>query len=147
MVLSVDPGVHSMAIACWEGTRLAWAGNAEQGELYLWGYGCEPAHLYGEIPVVYPGAKGLKTDPNDLIALAYEAGRFYGCFECPVTLIKPAGWKGQVPKDITKKRILSLLDDAEINAIVKGGDMHNVFDAIGIGLFGLGRAKRGMVKP
>lgn len=141
MVLSVDPGVHSMAVAGWKDGRLVCAVNGG-----VW-FKPDISHIYGEIPVVYPGAKGLKTDPNDLIALAYEAGRFYGCFDCPVTLIKPAEWKGQVPKDITKKRILSLLDEAEINAIVKGGEMHNVFDAIGIGLFGLGRAKRGMVKP
>jgi hypothetical protein len=142
-LMSVDPGVHRMAVAGWdERGRLREAMNVAPDWLSAHDY----ARLVGEIPVVYPGAKGLRTDPNDLIALAYAAGRFYERQGLPTVLVKPAEWKAQVPKDITKERIIAELDSAEISRVYRGGEMHNVYDAIGIGLFALGRLKRGMVK-
>jgi hypothetical protein len=109
------------------------------------------AQIAGERQVVYPGAKGLKTNPNDLLDLAMCAGAFYGalCVDmvATLTIVEPAEWKAQVPKDITRTRIEGLLGSTEKMLIKKGGEMHNIYDAIGIGLFALGRAKKGMVKP
>lgn len=168
-LIAIDPGVHSMAIAAFgDGGHLLDAWNEVVTGFYasnpVQGWGSPSVRLVnrlqrfvmnprivGERQVIYPGAKGLKTNPNDLLDLAMCSGAFYGalCVEmCSnLTLVEPAEWKAQVPKDITKKRIEGLLTPFEKDVIKKGGEMHNVYDAIGIGLFALGRAKKGMVKP
>ena len=175
-LIAIDPGVHSMAIAVFGANKeLLDAWNEESKSVFLtnvklsvaeqverWGSPSvrlvnrlqRPANLdriVGERQVVYPGARGLKTDANDLLDLAMCAGAFYGalCVEMRsnLTLVEPAEWKAQVPKDVTRRRIEGFLTDAEKAVIKKGGEMHNVYDAIGIGLFALGRAKKGMVKP
>jgi hypothetical protein len=145
-LMSVDPGVHSMAVALWDERGLLVRASNVHPDWRVGPAAFDWERLIGEIPVVYPGAKGLRTDPNDLIALAYAAGRFYERQGLPTTLVKPAEWKAQVPKGITKERIIAELDSAEISRVYRGGEMHNVYDAIGIGLFALGRLKRGMVK-
>lgn len=177
-MIAIDPGVHSMAIAVFgDGGVLLDAWNEESKSAFKidvnlsvaeqierWGspsvrlinrlqshVRLERNRIVGERQVVYPGAKGLKTNPNDLLDLAMCAGAFYGalCVDMVATLtvVEPAEWKAQVPKDITRKRIETLLGSTEKMLIKKGGEMHNVYDAIGIGLFALGRAKKGMVKP
>ena len=174
-LIAIDPGVHNMAIAvfgdngvlldAWNetDTRSAFEGLLNE-TLERWGspsvrlFGRLNSHLrletnrvVGERQVVYPGAKGLKTNPNDLLDLAMCAGAFFSAIcvdmQAQLTVVEPAEWKAQVPKDITKRRILELLSHSEPLSIKKGGEMHNVYDAIGIGLFALGRAKKGMVKP
>ncbi len=173
-LIAIDPGVRSMAIAVFhdDGTMVdAWNEaapmyNTESFSRLLerWGspsvrlFGRLNSHLrletnrvVGERQVVYSGAKGLKTNPNDLLDLAMCAGAFFSAIcvdmQAQLTVVEPAEWKAQVPKDITKRRILELLSHSEPLSIKKGGEMHNVYDAIGIGLFALGRAKKGMVKP
>jgi len=175
-LIAIDPGVHNMAIAKFTGSGVlieAWNeprvyvadGRGEDtisGIVERWGSPsirllnrlqshANSYRIFGERQVVYPGAKGLKTNPNDLLDLAMCSGAFYGalCVEMRsnLTLVEPAEWKAQVPKDITRRRIEGFLTDAEKAVIKKGGEMHNVYDAIGIGLFALGRAKKGMVAP
>jgi hypothetical protein len=171
--LSIDPGVHTMALAAFhtDGSLIeAW--NEPSNTMFenvssrVEGWGSPSVRLVnrlqamlpdegntgivGERQVVYPGAKGLKTNPNDLLDLAMCAGAFYGalCVDLRATLrlVEPAEWKAQVPKEITRERIKAILTPQEIGRIRKGGEMHNVWDAIGIGLFACGRAKRGMVR-
>lgn len=177
-LIAIDPGVHSMAIAVFNDNKVlvdAWneesamfagsfCGALFDEVLQRWGspsvrlinrlqshVRLERNRVVGERQVVYPGAKGLKTNPNDLLDLAMCAGAFYGalCVDMAASLqlVEPAEWKAQVPKDITRKRIEGFLTTSEKVNIKKGGEMHNVYDAIGIGLFALGRAKKGMVKP
>lgn len=160
--LSIDPGVRSMAIAQWDSESnlvKAWNEPTPKPDMSVsecirhWsGYRTvlTTDSIVGERQVVYPGAKGLKTNPNDLLDLAMCAGAFYGalCVDLRATLrlVEPAEWKAQVPKEITRERIKAILTPQEISRIRKGGEMHNVWDAIGIGLFASGRAKRGMVR-
>ena len=173
-LIAIDPGVHSMAIAVFhdDGTLVdAWNEatpmySVDDFSRMLEGWGSpsvrlvnrlqshvrlETNRVVGERQVVYPGAKGLKTNPNDLLDLAMCAGAFFSTLcvdmQAQLTVVEPAEWKAQVPKDITRKRIEGLLTTSEKVNIKKGGEMHNVYDAIGIGLFALGRAKKGMVKP
>lgn len=170
-LIAIDPGVRSMAIAVFDdvGTlqdawneavpgfgslsRLLehWGSPSVRLVLRLQRHVRLVRIVVGERQIVYPGAKGLKTNPNDLLDLAMCSGAFYGalCVDmvASLTLVEPAEWKAQVPKDITKKRIEELLAPSEKVNIKKGGEMHNVYDAIGIGLFALGRAKKGMVRP
>lgn len=160
--LSIDPGVRCMAIAQWDSEGhlfKAWNEQTPNPDYTVdqcikhWsGYRTvlTTDEFVGEKPVVYPGAKGLKTDPNDLVNVALCAAAFYSVLlDYPGTvfsLVEPAEWKAQVPKEITRERIKAILTPQEISRIRKGGEMHNVWDAIGIGLFASGRAKRGMVR-
>ncbi len=160
--LSIDPGVRSMAIAQWDSESnlvKAWNEPTPKPDMSVsecirhWsGYRTvlTTDEFVGEKPVVYPGARGLKTNPNDLLDLAMCAGAFYGALcvdlRASLRLVEPAEWKAQVPKEITRERIKAILTPQEISRIRKGGEMHNVWDAIGIGLFASGRAKRGMVR-
>lgn len=170
-LIAIDPGVHSMAIAVFEEGGLlleAWNEGLPKAPLAetleRWGspslrlvnrlqslVRLEHNRIVCERQVVYPGAKGLKTNPNDLLDFAMCAGAFSSalCIDmlAGLTLIEPAEWKAQVPKDITKSRIANILTLGELSVVKKGGEMHNVWDAIGIGLFALGRAKKGMVAP
>ncbi len=108
-----------------------------------------------EKPQIYTAVKS-KGDPNDLIPLAAIGAIFAcrmlqvdpPCIGGPARILTPtpAEWIGQCPK-ATKgsafespraKRILSRLD-AEEMALVP--DQHDAIDAIGLGLFCLGRLK------
>lgn len=133
-MISVDPGVKGCGWALWGGATLIDCG-----------YGEVPRHdstgLVIELPQVYYGAK-QKGDANDLVSLAFAAGKIASRFVC-YTTVKPRDWKGTVKKEVMLKRILSKLTDGELT-ILKGLGLpksleHNVVDAVGIGLHSLGR--------
>ena len=88
---------------------------------------------------IYRGAK-QKGDPNDVAEVNGVVGAICGAHESATGYL-PRQWKGQVPKKIMGKRILSKLSAAEKKCIQKcpASLKHNVVDAIGIGLFHLGR--------
>lgn len=153
-LLSIDPGLRNVAVAEWHDGELvhatlvanpnkgrgpsAWrdAASAVISELGSDVY--TEAAL--EVPQVY--RQGLqKGDPSDLIELAGVDGALTAFLSAQVTGYLPARWKGQVPKDIHHARILKKLTDSEKSAIIcpQKSLLHNVYDAIGIGLFHLGR--------
>jgi hypothetical protein len=96
-----------------------------------------------EIPQVYRIGKG-KGDPNDLVMVAACAGRMTALFPNP-SFVKPERWKAQVDGDIMCDRIVKFLTPGEASKIPNYPDSyrHNVIDAIGIGLWKLGRMGRG----
>jgi len=57
---------------------------------------------------------------------------------------RPREWKGQVPKDVMGRRILGRLIEEEAQSIptLRKAALHNVIDAVGVGLHHLGRMKR-----
>jgi hypothetical protein len=78
--------------------------------------------------------------PMDIVELAFAAGRVAGIWsDCKLVELPPSTWKGSVPKEIMLGRIRSRLDGDEIRLTV--GLNQHVIDAIGIGLFALGRLK------
>jgi len=90
-----------------------------------------------ETPVAYPfGGRG--ADPNDLIQVAVVAGAVRAHFSTS-TAVTPRQWNGGVPKKITAKRIRALLTPKQIAMVeaVPYGVRHNVWDAIGIGMYHL----------
>jgi hypothetical protein len=98
-----------------------------------------------ESQVIYPHSK---ADPNDILTLAREAGRVAGsCAAAGATVrwVKPAEWKGQLPKDVCHRRVRALLTDEERAILTRdcrgmpASKRHNVLDAVGIGLWALGR--------
>lgn len=100
--------------------------------------------LVFELPQIYTAVKS-KGDPNDLIGLAGVSGTVAGIMAPrKITSPTPAQWAGQVKKATKGSakdspralRILSRLDAAE-SALVP--NQHDAIDAIGLGLFALGR--------
>lgn len=89
-----------------------------------------------------------KGDPNDLVDVSIELGRLMQASLDPSpVLLLPQTWKGQTPKDVMRERVTSRLSAPEnlkletrLSAI-KSNVRHNVYDAVGIGLFFAGRLK------
>jgi hypothetical protein len=147
VLLAIDPGSDT-----------GWALFRSDGILYGCGLGdprLSEKHRMGDItevviecPYVYPGGK--TKDPNAIVTLALNAGTWAGRYErCNVRYVRPWQWKGQTPKEIHHERIRAKLDASE-TAIVTGGTArfgarlpkskaHNVLDAVGLGLFAVGR--------
>lgn len=131
-MITVDPGVKCSYYAIWSSFGLlVEVGQTESPGAY------SHIDLVIEKPQIYQGRK-QKGDPNDLIDLAMVVGAWR--HEHPYTeLVKPRQWKGQVPKAVMTKRILSKLTDAELAVLGDLKSNHNVVDAVGIGLWKLGR--------
>lgn len=60
-----------------------------------------------ELPQIYPSARS-KGNPNDLIKVAYNAGRWHQWLVShgyTVGFILPKAWKGSIPKEMLHERI------------------------------------------
>jgi hypothetical protein len=98
--------------------------------------------LVCEMPRVYPGVRA--EDPNDLLDLAGVLGAVVSSFPGIVRMYFPSDWKGQVPKKTMTERIRGFVKPEEWRRIADdGAKTHNTLDAVGLGLFHLGRMKRG----
>lgn len=112
--------------------------------------------IFGERPKIYPNSK---APPSDIITLAIRAGEAIGPYRYPppgtepakVTYYEPWEWKGSVAKNVHHSRLWAVLGPEE-KAIVHEAALgmapskrHNLMDAIGIGLFALGRTRCGGV--
>jgi hypothetical protein len=102
------------------------------------------ALAFVEYPQDYPGHQ-RKVDPNDLIKLGSRAGRVQEHLLIQgneVRLVKPHVWKGGVPKNIHHERIRASLTAKELAVVhaytapVAEGLKHNIWDAIGLTLWG-----------
>lgn len=99
--------------------------------------------IVGEMPT-YRGQRGEKeknvATPKDLISLGIALGQATGLYMRKVEVIEfvtPNEWKGSVPKDICHSRVKKTLKPEESMP-----DNHNERDAVGIGLWYLGRYRR-----
>lgn len=121
-------------------------------EIALWM--CCPERLLSvdilviENPKIYPGPQ-QKGDPDDVVLLATLVGMIAGRVpHRELRLPRPQEWKGNVPKDIMLKRITEPrsasrpygLSPEEL-AIIDGakGKRDAVLDAVGVGMWALGR--------
>lgn len=100
-------------------------------------------HAILERPQVYRAATS-KGDPNDLITLAIQLGRYVERLEAKsfrTSLVLPTTWKGQVPKEVHHKRLLRALTPAEAGKVaeciapISKGKQHNVLDAVALALW------------
>ncbi len=138
MLLAIDPGTDtgwavfdgSMLVAC--GLRVPPVGRWER--------------VLIEVPKFRPGDK----DPQALIVLATKAGEWGGIYrDSKPEYLTPNDWKGSTPKPISNARVLAALKSNEgllFDRATKGvavGKVHNVLDAVGIGLHGVGRNANG----
>ncbi len=141
MIIAVDPGVHKCGIAHFNSgsDRLVGAFYSSWEDLNP-GLINTVDRLVIEMPRVYPGMPGI--DLNDLLNLAAMVGRFEAIFPSHIRVF-PSQWKGQVPKAVMNNRVLNKLSIAE-RVVVDSADVirskrHNMLDAVGIGLYHLGR--------
>ena len=148
---TIDPGAHEVGWAVFEGGELEAAGLIEcpslpwlsQALYRLFQLQC-PSEAVVEIPQVYP-QRSWKGDPNDLIDVAVVAGAAVAAlsFHTAPELVRPHAWKGNRPKAVDNRLTKSLLNRKERALLSKCGAparlMHNVVDAVGIGLWKLRR--------
>lgn len=146
MLLAIDPGADS-----------GWA-IFFGGMLIACGLGHEPSpapptgfpQVIIEHPVIYPG--GRTRDPNSIVKLAVDAGEWAGRYRSKganIRFVLPRDWKGTIDDEVCNRRALERLDDGEKQAYedavraqrIPSKKRHNVLNAIGIGLFAIGRLR------
>lgn len=141
MLFSIDPGKNEFAWALFDNKKLIKCGMCEVDNIRDLVYGVMIDEVVIEVPQIYMQRK-WKGDPNDLIDVAVTAGRVAGQFS-QVEFVRPRIWKGNRPKDIDNNYTLSQLISKELTILnicgVQKSKRHNVVDAIGIGLWKLGR--------
>jgi hypothetical protein len=144
-IYSIDPGKHVLGVACWTGDALNWA---ELVETTSYRFPTRPDVLVVEKPKIYPG-RAQKGRQRDLIDLAITVGRLEEqVLGAKIVRYEPYQWKGQVPKDETKRRVRAVLAPLELLSVAlpkKKSLAHNVWDAIGIGLVYSGRCHKGLL--
>jgi hypothetical protein len=134
--IAIDPGKHQCGLAKFEAGKLLVACMIKPEELGL--FDAEYTRLVIEIPRIYPVAR-QKGDQNDLIEVAFAAGKCSAFFQ-EVKRLYPRDWKGTMPKEKMTARIESRLTPTEFaQVLTRGALRHNALDAVGIGLYTLGR--------
>ncbi len=159
-VLSIDPGVACCGWTEWEGKHLASCGlsrtknkdiesRVRDHDFQLhWPQG-KVDLIVMEKPEIYQ-QRFWKGDPRDLIDLAMVVGGIIRAATQRVKTVFPKEWKGQVPKEVTEARVLEALTEEEVKIVqnptvfgeppsVPPSLRHNMFDALGIGMWFLKR--------
>lgn len=146
--MAVDPGVRGCGWAQFEDGILVGAGYApsypganmpsEVSFPQLMRLVKKTGVVVIEKPQIYQAArqKGSQEDiANLLICTGMVMGSLYH-HTSEFRFVKPSAWGGQIPKDIKNKRVVERLTKDELGTIEvpSAGLVHNVYDAIGIGL-------------
>lgn len=149
-LVSIDPGENTGGAYFVDG-ELIWCGllNLLDGSHTA----MRPDKLAIEVMYIRPDdMKGERAEVaakklNDLLSVNLCAGQWIHAVSAPYTRrLFPHQWKGGLSKERHAPRILGALSNAEQARLPKGmaaSKIHNVIDAIGIGLFELGRTTRG----
>jgi hypothetical protein len=111
------------------------------------GFSYDPVMLYIEFPRFHNGAN---INNESLLMLSYMSGIIRRDFKIPINrvcFVRPNEWKGSQNKDQTEVAVLATLDtwskkilERELSSLPKSLH-HNVFDAIGLALWGLEKFK------
>jgi len=143
-MLSVDPGTKAMGWSNWRGDRLESCGVA-RGKDWITTVLDMPRlkveRLVIEDQQIY---RGSGIDAHALLAVARVVGGVVLLYGAPATLlVRPSIWKGQLPKAVCHRRTMGKLTEDEQAVLGKTkyskAIKHNMLDAIGIGLWNLGR--------
>lgn len=155
--LTIDPGVSGTGFAIWEGVKqnmvLVDCGNIYAcSDLKEWDNKvksiCETLRfrlfypytfndVYIEMPQKFQGVSGdMVANSGDLVKLTlcagFIAGYIYANYDdLPLEFIPVNIWKGQLSKDVVKRRVIKKLGDTYNTSKIKS----HSFDAIGLGLY------------
>ena len=142
-LLAFDPGKHHFGWAAFLDGVLVRCGLSSSDHKGLESFAALGYPAVIEVPQVYQKQRG--KDPNDLIDVAIVVGRILQALGPgdAVEVVRPRTWKGTAPKVVMGARIEERLSAEELgtlfDVVVADGLRHNVVDAIGIGLWRLGR--------
>ncbi len=175
-LLAVDPGVRGCGVALFNDVGLlvaaAYVNNAVHPPETRLCRAEEAANMAASIfdkfkyaavsemvvewPTVYATMirKGESPgDPNDLLPLAGIVSATAALFAVKTESVRPASWKGQMSKDVSRYRITTRLSPNELEVLqaacreTKKDLGHNIWDGVGIGLYYLDRLKPHKVIP
>ena len=167
MILAIDPGLRHCGMALFREKLLIDAalvritadayGTSEAARLMALQVGrwkqraAYSLELVIELPKVYPTGR-QQGDQNDLIKLAALAGAIVGsCDWQSSRFIEPRTWKGTINADEMTGRIQGRLSDFERTRVDLESSPkslhHNIWDAVGIGLWACGRLDPRKVYP
>lgn len=137
MYLSIDPGVDT-----------GWALWRDSDQLVACGVSDPREKVTGQVgfvilerPQVYR-ARLSKGDPNNIVTLAIQVGRYAQWFEsrgAHIAMCIPHDWKGNLPKDIHHARVWGELSPAQRDVVNRCGQvvppskLHNLMDALALG--------------
>lgn len=96
-----------------------------------------------ETPQNYPGERAKEEDLETLRRVLANIEISAGV---KLKRHKPRAWKGQVPKEIHHERIRAALTESERALVDALPRTRDALDAVGLGLFVLGRTKAGGIK-
>lgn len=138
---AIDPGACT-GWAVFDGATLVLCGVCDPAELSF--RGGEKAVI--ERPDAHRGRE-QKAKPESIATLLMLVGQYTERARVAgvsVQLVKPSAWKGAVPKDVHQVRVLNELTSAERIALadLSKTKRHNMIDAIGLGLWSVGRLPR-----
>ena len=162
-IVAVDPSVTNLGIAqfyfdntkwCLYKAKLlkldaSWPANlfarVLQVHAVITRYSAEDL-LVIETPQTY-GGRAAKGDANALIKLGQVVGALtVDALENSATVWQPTPreWNGGAPKEVTKARVeMNLVEEGRAGMHVTGKKFdHNVYDAVGIGLWAVGKLTR-----
>lgn len=134
-LVAIDPGARTGIAEFRDG--ILHAAGVSSFQALVTGRGIFEGRIVVEVPDrVEPG-----IPLADILLLARRAGGLGYRFSPGPEFVGASLWKGSVPKKIHNSRVLALLSDSE-RAILPSRD-HNMIDAVGLGLWALGRMRRG----
>lgn len=142
-LVAVDSGASS-GFACFLGGELIVAALVSIDTIHD-GLFCSADECLVEIP------DRVKVNPKSIIKLAINAGRWIERFglrtRAEIRAVEASAWKASTDPDILARRIIACLTPEEMARVPRTraaiGYDHNVLDAIGLGLWRLGRMGRG----
>lgn len=152
--IAIDPDTKKPGVACFVDGQLTQAFALPVDRVLSWMPAFVPDLVLCEMPAQY----GRKGDQRDFLALARVVGRFEQfCKDkgWSFKAVLPAAWKGTTPKKVCTLRVWNELSTEERwgglnmpasarNRLEKdqglaSGEGSDIMDAIGIGLWRLGR--------
>ena len=97
------------------------------------------ARMVCEYPAFMPTLGGIKiAKRGDLVKLAHAVGVLHGMFN-HMEMVPVRNWKGQASKDVINNRTVRVVSASERKAAGMSVDRSHDWDAVGIGLWALGR--------
>lgn len=150
LIMSIDPGIHNCGYCFMtENMKLIKYGLIQSKKQEGWVDKCKNVYfkLYQEYTQYFPKTVFIEYPGYHAGQIAYaarESGAIAKlCFLCggihsllseiaTVELILPSKWKGQLKKEMVRKRLYNIYPEIE-----KENLDHNIIDAIGIGYYTL----------